>query len=151
MPLSYYIYTNPSPFCPPTPNALHCFTVLTVALPRPTPSIVKKVFTQSTAGGGKPLGDRLQTDPCAHLPFDDMNCSAAVESHLKNIAWRCGYKEPSERPKMAEVRSSRGEAHFMLNVCGGSSVSGGRMVDHATLSERRFSAGYISCGVVSPA
>ena len=97
--------------------------MLTIALPRPT-SPIAKVLTHSVVGGGKPITERLQSDSGANLSFDDMDCSAEVESHLKNIAGTCGYKEPSKRPKMDEVRrDGRGQeivmargAHFAFSV-----------------------------------
>eukprot|EP00904_Undaria_pinnatifida_P010394 jgi/Undpi1/6485/HiC_scaffold_20.g08964.m1 len=67
--------------------------------------VMWEVFTHTRAGWGKPIGELLSVDPDARLPFVDMEFSVAVESHLRNITERSGYKEPSLRPKMAEICS----------------------------------------------
>lgn len=77
-----------------------------------------KVLTHTRAGWGKPIGELLRIDPDARLPFVDMDFSAAVESHLRNIAERSGYKEPSLRPKMAEVRGGVAGGAWSCNGAG---------------------------------
>lgn len=72
----------------------------------PTTS-TRKLLAQGSAGYGKPIGEQLQTNCNARLPFVDLDCPDAVESMTKNIAERCGYMEPSERPTMDEVSGSK--------------------------------------------
>ena len=72
---------------------------------RPPP--LEKLLAKGSAGYGKPIGERLQTNCNARLPFVALDCPDAVESIVRNIADRCGYMEPSERPTMDEVSGGK--------------------------------------------
>lgn len=68
--------------------------------------ICSQVFAQERAGHGKPIGERIQSNPEARLPpLRGLGDSDAVESNIGNIVDRCGYREPSDRPAMDDVRS----------------------------------------------
>ena len=94
----------------------------------------QKVFTHTRAGWGKPIGELLSVDPDARLPFVDMEFSVAVESHLRNITERSGYKEPSLRPKMAEVRSGVAGTAWSCNCVGSTPVACRFTLDSLRLS-----------------
>lgn len=63
-----------------------------------------QIFTHRRAGGGKPIGEQLLTNPNACLPFEDLDWSEAVQSNVTSLARRCGSREKSDRPEMDEVR-----------------------------------------------
>lgn len=68
-----------------------------------------QVFAQERVGHGKPIGERLQSNPEAKLPpLSCEGCSEAVASNVRNLVDRCGYGEPSDRPNMHEVRRVEG-------------------------------------------
>eukprot|EP00752_Nemacystus_decipiens_P004091 g3744.t1 len=68
--------------------------------------VMWEVFAQQRAGHGKPIGERIQSNPDARLPpLSDLGGSEAVESNIRSMVDRCGYGEPSDRPAMDDVCS----------------------------------------------
>ena len=73
-----------------------------------------QIFSQQRAGSGKPIGERLLTNPDAHLPLEDLDWSnasentnyseEAVRSQVTALVRKCGSKGSRDRPEMEEVR-----------------------------------------------